>query len=98
MRTGTTIPIRGRYGISCKLKKLSKNKFKFQSTEGLIRFGGLKDNPKEIGFVDPSGGPMLSVGDELPNISTALPHERITKIESTPKGLIIHTENIEDER
>lgn len=73
-----------RYGDKNYLVLVKDNDYKIvlQHNHG-IRIGYNEDN--SICFIDPSGGPMLSVGDKLPNLGT------ITKI-YTDHGVLLTIE------
>lgn len=59
------IKLHSRYGIKNYLEKINNNSYKF-ITESPYRIGTSKDN--EVIFIDPSGGPMMSVGYEVEEI------------------------------
>ena len=65
--------MKNRYGNTYDFCKISENKWEFTMAEddmGFMRFGGREgqDGPdmSDLGFFDPSGGPFIGVGTELP--------------------------------
>ena len=87
-----THQIKGRYGISCTIRQESKNRWAFRTKSGMCRFG-LSDDPESLGFVDPSGGPFIALGDSLNYYHRDLPAVKIAKIIHVKgRGIVLHTE------
>lgn len=83
--------IKGRYGISCTLRQESRNRWKLRVKSGMCRFG-LSNDPESLGFVDPSGGPFIALGDPLHRYHRDLPKVKITKIVHVKgRGIVLHT-------
>jgi hypothetical protein len=88
--------IYGRYGKrTCVVSDIDESRYRLQIDEDFCRFGGFNDKDTASGasgysFVDPSGGPFVSVGSPLNSLHAELPAKRITKIESTDEGIILH--------
>jgi hypothetical protein len=80
--------IMGRYGHSCTLTKLKPKRYLISFVNPIISFGGHPD----LEFVDPSGGPFISVGTSLREYHPKLPNKKIVSIERNDKLLIITTE------
>ena len=81
--------IMGRYGHSCTLTKLKPKKYLISFVNPVARFGSDENG---ISFVDPSGGPFISVGTSLREYHPKLPNKKIVSIERNDKLLIIVTE------
>jgi len=78
----------GRYGHSCTLTKLKPKKYLISFVSPIISFGGVP----QIEFVDPSGGPFISVGTSLRGYHPKLPDKKIVSIDRNDSLLIITTE------
>ena len=86
-----TYQIKGRYGISCTLKQESRNRWKLRVKSGMCRFGMTPDH-ESLSFVDPEGGPFISLGDSLNRYLRDLPKVTITKIvHAKGSGIMLHT-------
>ena len=92
----STHRIKGHYGtVTSQITKIDDNRYRLQTESGFCRFGGFSDELAEAGrtgysFVDPAGGPFISVGHPLNELHAELPNKRITKIESNEEGIILH--------
>lgn len=85
----TVTHIIGRYGkVSCQLTKIDDNRYRFSSEDGFFRFGGFPENSDRVGcsFVDPAGGPFISVDDFLSDFHPNLPKRKIVEIRNTMDG------------
>ena len=79
------ILLSNRYGVSNYLRKVKERTYKYEGEEDYIRVGyGNGENKKKIEFIDPSGGPFLSVGSEVFGIEG-----KINNIKSTDSGFIL---------
>lgn len=74
------IKLFNRDGYSVSIKQRDKDTYLFVTNAPFIRLSE-KDN-EELSFIDPSGGPMLSVGDSM-DIGT------IVSIKSSKDGYLI---------
>ena len=63
------IKLKSRYGDIHKLEKIEEKKYKFLPSDEYMRVGLTKDRNK-YHFVDPSGGPFISVGSILPEVNS----------------------------
>jgi len=64
------IQFKNRNGDDITFEKVGDNTYKFYSSFGYGLRTGYKDNiMKEISFVDPSGGPFVSIGYIIPEIN-----------------------------
>lgn len=63
------IYLKSRYGDNYKLIHIKENLYKADFGNEYIRFG---ENEGICNFVDPSGGPLLHIGDVLPNGSVII--------------------------
>lgn len=79
------ILLSNRYGEHNYLRKIDKNKYKYESKNGYLRVG-YKEATQEDGyqFIDPSGGPFMAIGSEVFGING-----KISNIESTESGFIL---------
>ena len=57
--------LNNRYGESNYLRKIEKNKYKYEGETDYLRIGYKDDSKNEYQFIDPSGGPFLSIGSEV---------------------------------
>lgn len=80
------IKLNSRWGDNY-LEPLGDNKYKLHSELDHIRLG-FKEDLKVITFVDPPGGPFLSVGSSLPEVNDSL----IKTIDDNEDGIIITVE------
>lgn len=64
-----TIELKSRYGDIHILEKIEDKKYKFLPSDNYMRCG-LTDDKNKYHFVDPSGGPFISVGSILPEINS----------------------------
>jgi hypothetical protein len=71
--------ILGRYGHSCTLTKLKLKKYLLTIVGPNFRVGSNEDQT-EIDYIDPSGGPFISVGTSLRELHPRLPDKKITAI------------------
>jgi hypothetical protein len=81
--------IMGRNGHSCTLTKLKPKKYLMTFVNPVARFGRDENG---ISFVDPSGGPFISVGTSLQEYHPKLPDKKIVSIDRNETLLIITTE------
>ena len=88
--------IYGHYGkVTCQITEIDDSRFRLQLVDDFCRFGGFSDADIAAGktgysFVDPSGGPFISVGSSLNAFHKTLPDKPITKIERNDEGIILH--------
>lgn len=64
-----TIELKSRYGDIHKLEKIEEKKYKFLPSDNYMRCG-LTEDKNKYHFVDPSGGPFISVGSILPEVNS----------------------------
>ncbi len=84
------VDIFGRYGkCSCSLTKLKQRSYLLTTYGEFTRYGG---NDDELIYVDPEGGPFISVGTPLKKIHSELPDKKIVSIENKEGMTIITTE------
>jgi hypothetical protein len=61
--------MRNRYGNEYEFIKVADNSYKIEGDLSYWRFGGKEGeqgvNSSDLGFVDPSGGPFISIGYEI---------------------------------
>ena len=69
----------GRNGHSCTLTKLKPKKYLISFVQPMVRYG-YNEDMTEIDFVDPSGGPSISVGTSLRELHPKLPDKKVTAI------------------
>ena len=92
----STCKFKGHYGsVTSQLTKIDDNRYRLQTESGFCRFGGFSDEHVAAGregfsFVDPAGGPFISVGHPLKELHAELPDSRITKITTEDEGIILH--------
>lgn len=78
--------------MSSVLTKQSETRWKLLTLDGWCRYG-LVENSTSLAFVDPSGGPFISLGDKLSLLHRKLPPVTITKIENEEGiGIVITTQ------
>ena len=63
------IELKSRYGDIHILEKIEDKKYKFLPSNNHMRCGLTEDRNKYY-FVDPSGGPFISVGSILPEVNS----------------------------
>lgn len=63
------IELTSRYGDIHILEKIEDKKYKFLPSDEYMRVGLTEDRNKYY-FVDPSGGPFISVGSILPEVNS----------------------------
>lgn len=69
----------GRYGHSCTLTKLKLKKYLVSFTDPVYRLG-FHEDPYTLSYIDPSGGPFISVGSSLREFHPELPDKPIAAI------------------
>jgi len=81
------ITFKNRSGDDITFEKIEDNLYKFYSSFGMGMRLGFKDGEmKEIAFVDPSGGPFVSIGYIIPEIN-----EEVAEIISKDGNILIKT-------
>lgn len=72
------VMLSNRYGASNYLRKIGDNTYKYEGETDFIRVG-FKGEKEEDGyqFIDPSGGPFLSIGSEIFGIEGKLSEIKI---------------------
>lgn len=78
-----TVTIVNRYGDNIILEPKSKGVYKLIIPHEWYRIG-YKEEIDDILFIDPSGGPMISVGKNIPELG----EDKVTKIEIGEEILI----------
>jgi hypothetical protein len=63
------IELKSRYGDIHILEKIEDKKYKFLPSDNYMRCG-LTEDKNKYHFVDPSGGPFISVGSILPEVNS----------------------------
>lgn len=63
------IELKSRYGDIHILEKIEDKKYKFLPSDNYMRCG-LTEYKNKYHFVDPSGGPFISVGSILPEVNS----------------------------
>lgn len=63
------IELKSRYGDTHILEKIEDKKYKFLPSDNYMRCG-LTEDKNKYHFVDPSGGPFISVGSILPEVNS----------------------------
>lgn len=73
------IKLPNRYGDKNYLEEVEPNKYKLvlDSNSGNLRFGFIEEN--QYDYVDPSGGPFMKVGQEIPGIEGVLTEIEVVK-------------------
>ena len=75
--------MKNRYGDEYSFELVSENTYTIVGDLKHWRFGGVEGqeslNTNELGFVDPSGGPFISVGSNLPGMNESVKRIRIDK-------------------
>lgn len=88
--------IHGHYGTkTCQIVDIDDTRYRLQLVDDFCRFGGFNDADIAAGktgcaYVDPSGGPFMSVGGSLNAYHKKLPDKPITKIERNDEGIFLH--------
>ena len=80
--------MRNRYGNEYHFEKLDDNTYTIKGELEYWRFGGregVEMDLNNLGFVDPSGGPFISIGYEIEG-------HKVTNIASTKDGIIFTVE------
>ena len=75
--------IKSRYGDIHKIVE-HEDHYEFiiaENCRDMVRFG-FRDTPENIQFVDPAGGPFISVGSKLSSYHKDLPNKSIVRIDS----------------
>lgn len=80
-----TFKIFGRSGPSCTLIRLNRKRYLLSFILPYIRCGYSED-AETIEYVDPCGGPFISVGTPLKEYNTKLPNKKITSINWAADG------------
>lgn len=75
------IKIKSRYNDTYYLTPINNTDYKFEGDVGYMRVG-YKNDSNTIEFIDPSGGPMMHVGDSVDN-------KKIEKIEIIDMDYVI---------
>lgn len=79
--------MRNRYGYEVKIIPYEENKciLSLKDDDGIyqdkFRYGG--------SFIDPMGGPIIGIGDNLKNIHSSFPDKEVTGFDLTTKRIII---------
>lgn len=75
--------MKNRYGDEYSFELVSENTYTIVGDLKYWRFGGLENQTEltmdELGFVDPSGGPFIGIGDTLPGMKNVVKRIRIDK-------------------
>ena len=79
--------IRSRYGDIHKIIDNNDNSFDFIAADDSFTRFGFKKTPDAITFIDPSGGPFISVGSKLSDYSKDLPPKTIKRIKWGNDGI-----------
>lgn len=78
--------MRNRYGTEYEYVNLGNDKYTITGDLEYWRFGGKEGeelNMDDLGFVDPSGGPFISIGYEIDGKS-------VKRISSNQEGIFFH--------
>ena len=65
------IELKSRYGDIHILEKIEDKKYKFLPSDNYMRCG-LTEDKNKYHFVDPSGGPFISVGNKLQEVDATV--------------------------
>jgi len=78
----TSFDIVGRYGHSCTISKITSKRYRVLIHARHYRCGGFAESDEREGlsFIDPSGGPFISVDTPLNEYHYKLPKKMIKKI------------------
>lgn len=73
------IKLPNRYGDKNYLEEVEPNKYKLvlDSNSENLRFGFIEEN--QYDYVDPSGGPFMKVGQEIPGVEGVLAEIEVVK-------------------
>lgn len=75
--------MKNRYGDEYSFELVSEGVYTIVGDLKYWRYGGLEGQERismdELGFVDPSGGPFISVGSNLPGMKNSVKRIRIDK-------------------
>ena len=93
--TPTTIPIRGHYGShTITAMKRTPTVYRLDMRENLCaRYGypeGVADDSAGFAFIDPSGGPFITVGAIAREYHPKLPDRTITRLEAKDGEILMH--------
>ena len=81
--------MKNRYGDVYSFKKISENLYTIEGELKYWRFGGKEGQEKvddnDLGFVDPSGGPFISIGYKIDGKS-------VTKIKAVDEKIMFEVE------
>lgn len=62
----TEIQLNSRYNMDNRLVQVEGEPLKFElKTDYNYRVGIIEENPEEYSFIDPAGGPFITVGSEI---------------------------------
>lgn len=79
--------MKNRYGNEYHFEKTGDNEYTIKGELEYWRFGGREGveglNMNDLGFVDPSGGPFISIGYEIDG-------HKVERISSTQEGIFFH--------
>ena len=92
------VDIKGRYEDTYPLEKIDDFIWNWNIPEDNHCRSGWTENRDEILFIDPEGGPFISIGTNLNLIHSNLPEEFVEKIwyDKEKKVFIFNTTNIEN--
>lgn len=88
----TVFDIVGRYGYSCTISKVTSKRYSVLITSRYFRCGGFAETDEREGlsFIDPSGGPFISVDTFLNEYHYKLPKRKIKEITNNlDEGIVI---------
>ena len=75
--------MKNRYGDEYSFELVSEGVYTIVGDLKYWRYGGLEGQERismdELGFVDPSGGPFISVGGKLPGMNESVKRIRVDK-------------------
>jgi hypothetical protein len=81
--------MRNRYGVEYSFEKVDDNTYTIVGDLTYWRYGGREDQAEmdfmDLGFVDPSGGPFISIGGEIEG-------RKIVRIMADPEGILFKVE------
>lgn len=78
--------MKNRYGTEYEFVNLGNNTYTITGDLEYWRFGGhegVEMSMDDLGFVDPSGGPFISIGYEIEG-------QKVTRISSNEEGIFFH--------
>lgn len=89
MLVSLKVNMKNRYGDVYSFKKISENLYTIEGELKYWRFGGKEGQEKvddnDLGFVDPSGGPFISIGYKIDGKS-------VTKIKAVDEKIMFEVE------